>query len=53
MGNQQEFHGEPSQDFAGITKRWWDGSHDWSAKVEEYRVFRKGKMGRRGGRVAL
>lgn len=28
-------------DFVEITNTWWDGSHDWSVVLEEYRLFRK------------
>ena len=56
MGNKQELEVSLQQqgyDLTGITKTWWDGSHDWSAAVEGYRLFRKGRMGKQGGRVAL
>jgi len=28
-------------DLAGIMEMWWDGSHDWSAAMKRYRLFRK------------
>lgn len=38
---------------AGITEIWWDGSHDWRVAMEGYELFRKDRMGRQGGGVAL
>jgi len=32
---------------------WWDESHDWNTLIEDYRLFRRDRQGRRGGRVAL
>ncbi|PKU40382.1 dtw domain-containing protein 2 [Limosa lapponica baueri] len=57
MGNKQEelevcahLQGD---DLIGITVTWWDGSCDWSVGMEGYRLFRKDRLGRRGGGVAL
>ncbi|GAB0210021.1 mitochondrial enolase superfamily member 1 [Grus japonensis] len=57
MGNKQEelemcvcLQG---YDLIYITETWWDGSYDWSAGMEGYRLFRKDRQGRRGGGVAL
>ena len=36
-----------------ITEKWWDNSHDWHAVKDGYRLFRKDRPTRRGGRVAL
>lgn len=36
-----------------ITKTWWNHSHDWSAAVEDYKLFRRDRQGRRGIGVAL
>ena len=36
-----------------ITETRWDVSHDWSAPVDDYKLFRRDKQGRRGGGVAL
>ena len=33
-------------DLVGITKMWWDGSHDWSVTMEKYRLVRKDRLGR-------
>ncbi|PKU41195.1 hypothetical protein llap_8496 [Limosa lapponica baueri] len=40
-------------DLIGITGMWWDDSYDWSVGMEEYRLLRKDRQGRRGGSVAL
>ncbi|PKU38944.1 rna-directed dna polymerase from mobile element jockey-like [Limosa lapponica baueri] len=40
-------------DLTGITETWWDGSYDWSVRMEGYRLFRKDRLGRWGGGVAL
>ncbi|PKU32130.1 dtw domain-containing protein 2 [Limosa lapponica baueri] len=57
MGNKQEelemcacLQG---YDLFGITEMWWDGSYDWNVGMEGYRLFRKDRLGRRGGGVAL
>ncbi|KAK4806137.1 hypothetical protein QYF61_001060 [Mycteria americana] len=42
-----------SYDLVAITETWWDESHDWSAAIDGYRLFRREKQGRRGGGVAL
>ena len=33
-------------DIIGITKTWWNESHDWSAGMEGYRLFRRDRQGR-------
>ncbi|CAM5172065.1 unnamed protein product [Eretmochelys imbricata] len=40
-------------DVIGITETWWDNSHDWSAVMDGYKLFRKDRQGRKGGGVAL
>ena len=30
-----------------------DESHDWNTLIEDYRLFRRDRQGRRGGGVAL
>ncbi|KAK4806215.1 hypothetical protein QYF61_001138 [Mycteria americana] len=42
-----------SYDVIGISEIWWNESHDWSAGMEGYRLFRRDRQGRRGGGVAL
>lgn len=37
----------------GIMETWWDGSNVCSFAVKGFRLFRKYRMGRRGGGVAL
>ena len=57
MGNKQEESEttvqQASYDLVAITETWWDCSHDWSAAVDGYKLFRKDRQGRRGGGVAL
>uniref|UniRef100_K7F1Q8 Reverse transcriptase domain-containing protein n=1 Tax=Pelodiscus sinensis TaxID=13735 RepID=K7F1Q8_PELSI len=57
LGNKQEELEALAQakkyDLIGITETWWDDSHDWSAVMEGYRLFRKNRQGRKGGGVAL
>ena len=57
MGNKQEeieaIVQQASYDLVAITETWWDRSHDWSAAMDGYKLFRKDKQGRRGGGVAL
>ncbi|GAB0203241.1 mitochondrial enolase superfamily member 1 [Grus japonensis] len=57
MGNKQE---EPeaithmeNYDIVAITETWWDDSHNWSAAMDGYKLFRRDRQGRRGGGVAL
>jgi len=38
-----------SYDLVALTEPWWDGSHDWSAAVNGYRLFRRDRRGRWGG----
>ena len=40
-------------DIIGITKTWWNESHDWSAGMEGYRLFRRDRQGRQGRGVVL
>ncbi|PKU33180.1 rna-directed dna polymerase from mobile element jockey-like [Limosa lapponica baueri] len=57
MGNKQEELETCARlqgyDLTGIIETWWDGSYDWRVGMEGYRLFRKGRLGRRGGGVAL
>ena len=57
MGNKQEeleaIVRQASYELVAITEMWWDHSHDWSAAVDGYKLFRKDRQGRRGGGVAL
>ena len=40
-------------DLVAITKTWWDQSHDWNAVMDDYKLFRMDRQGRKGGGVAL
>ncbi|GAB0205541.1 hypothetical protein GRJ2_003019700 [Grus japonensis] len=57
MGNKQEeleaIVQQGSYDLVTITETWWDNSHDWSAAMDGYKLFRRDRQGRRGGGVAL
>jgi len=56
MGNKQELETcacLQGYDLTGITETWWDGSYDCSIGIEEHRLFRKDRQGRRGGGVTL
>ncbi|XP_051640625.1 uncharacterized protein LOC127469851 [Manacus candei] len=57
MGNKQEeleaIVQQESYDVVAITETWWDDSHDWSAAMDGYKLFRRDRQGRRGGGVAL
>jgi len=57
MGNKQEeleaMVQQDSYDLVAITEAWWDDSHDWSAAVVGYKLFRRDRRGKRGGGVAL
>lgn len=37
----------------GITETWWDNSHDLSIVMDKHMFFRKDRLGRLRGRVAL
>ncbi|KAK4805287.1 hypothetical protein QYF61_004852 [Mycteria americana] len=55
MGNKQEeleaiVHQE-NYDMVAITEMWWDDSHNWSAAMDGYKLFRRDRRGRRGGGV--
>ncbi|KAJ7424170.1 hypothetical protein BTVI_07462 [Pitangus sulphuratus] len=45
MGNKQEeleaIEQQESYDEVAITETWWDDSHDWSAAMDGYKLFRK------------
>ena len=40
-------------DLVAITETWWDHSHNWSAAMDDYKLFRRDRRGRKGGGVAL
>ncbi|GAB0208330.1 mitochondrial enolase superfamily member 1 [Grus japonensis] len=57
LGNKQEeleaIVRQGSYGLVAITETWWDDSHDWSAAMDAYTLFRTERQGRRGGGVAL
>jgi len=57
MGNKQDeleaIVQQDSYDLVAIAETRWDHSHDWSAVVDGYKVFRGDGRGRRDGGVAL
>lgn len=56
MGNKQEeleaMVQQQSYDVT-IAETWWDNSHSWSTALNGYNLFRRDRIGRRGGGVAL
>ena len=57
VGNKQEeleaIVWPASYDLVAIMEAWWDRSHNWSAAVDGYKVFRRDRQGRMGGGMAL
>ena len=57
MGNKQEemeaIVQQDRYDLVAITETWWDDSHDWSAAMDGYKLFRRNRQGRTGGGVAF
>ena len=57
MGNKQEELEatvcSESYDIVAITETWWKDSHSWSTAMEGYRLFKRDRLGRKGGGVAL
>ena len=47
VGNKQEeledIVGQDSYDLVAITETWWDDSHDYSAAMDGYNLFRRDK----------
>ncbi|KAK4827898.1 LOW QUALITY PROTEIN: hypothetical protein QYF61_022321 [Mycteria americana] len=44
---------QENYDIFAITETWWGDSHNWSAAMDGYKLFRRDRQGRRGGGVAL
>ncbi|KAJ7411919.1 hypothetical protein BTVI_48147 [Pitangus sulphuratus] len=44
---------QENYEVVAITEMWYDVSHDWSAAMDGYMLFRRDRQGRRGGGVAL
>ena len=40
-------------DIVAISETWWDDSHNWSAAMDGYKLFRRDRQGRRGSGVVL
>ena len=40
-------------DLIAIMETWWNEWHDWNTPIEDYRLFRRDRQGRRGGGVVL
>ncbi|KAJ7399802.1 hypothetical protein BTVI_110342 [Pitangus sulphuratus] len=40
-----------SYDVVAITETWWDDSHDWSAAMDGYKLFRRDRRDGRGGPI--
>ena len=57
MGNKQEeleaIVQQENYDIVAIMETWWDGSHNWSAAMDGYKLFRRDRQGRRGSGVGL
>ena len=57
MGDKQEeldaIVQQDSYDFVAITETCWDDSHDWSAAMEGYKLFRRDRQGKQGSEVAM
>jgi len=53
---QEELEGimwQANWDLVAIKETWWDCSHDWSAAIGGYKLFRRDRQGRRGSGMAL
>ncbi|KAK4806350.1 hypothetical protein QYF61_017219 [Mycteria americana] len=57
MGNKQEeleaVVQQENYDMVAITEAWWDDSHNWSAAMDGYKLFRRDRQGRRGGKKRI
>lgn len=57
MRNEQEVPKAVAQfqrfDIIVVSETWWDEPCDWSALLDTCTLFKWGRQGRRGGRVAL
>jgi len=42
-----------NKDIVAVTETWWGDSHNWSAAMGGYKLFRRNRQARRGGGVAL
>ncbi|PKU31497.1 mitochondrial fission process protein 1 [Limosa lapponica baueri] len=57
IGNKQDeleaIVQQENYDIVAITETWWDDSHNWSAAMDGYKLFRGNGQGKRGGGVAF
>ncbi|GAB0209357.1 maestro heat-like repeat-containing protein family member 7 [Grus japonensis] len=57
IGNKQEeleaIVQQENYDIVAITETRWDDLHNWAAAMDDYKLFRRDRQGRRGGEVAL
>ena len=44
---------QESYDIVAVMETWWDDSHEWTAAMDGYKLFRRDRQGRRGGGVVL
>ena len=57
LGNKQEMLESAvlleNLSIVAITETWWNDSYDWSVAIDCYKLFRRGRQGRRGGSAAI
>ena len=55
-GNEQEeleaTRQQANCDLVAMIETWWDCSHNWTAALDGYKLFRKDRQRRRGGSMA-
>lgn len=44
---------QENYDIGAFTETWWDDSHDWAAALDDYKLFRRDRQGRRGNGATL
>ncbi|PKU42878.1 adaptin ear-binding coat-associated protein 1 [Limosa lapponica baueri] len=53
QGDLEAMMHQENYDIVAIAETWWDASHDWSATIKGYKLFRRDRQERRGGGVAV
>ncbi|PKU49574.1 rna-directed dna polymerase from mobile element jockey-like [Limosa lapponica baueri] len=56
MSNKQELEDivqQKNYDVVTITETWWDDSHDWSAALDGYKLFRRDRQGEEVGWLCM
>ncbi|GAB0181390.1 hypothetical protein GRJ2_000604300 [Grus japonensis] len=57
MGNKEKeleaIVQQENYDIVAVTETWWDDSHNWTAAMDGYKLFRRDRQGRRGSGVAI